>query len=393
MDIGKLFSQAWGLFLKDVGPLVVGALIAGIIPAIAATIVFVATLGMTFATSTISAEGGVTSVSGAGWALLGIGTALVVVVSVLLSAPLYAGLVAGVIRRVRLGRAMGYGDAFLGFSFFGPVVGATALISLVMLAIIAVPAVLAIAAAVASSTLLAIAAALTGMLAVAAALFFYTRWVYVMPLIVDRGEGVAGSLGRSGAMVARTGWWVTFLALILMTIVIGVVSGVLGVIPFVGAVASLLLTPYMLAYVTVMYFQAGDEGVLVDTLLVRTPQTPLQQSAADTRYHQPSSAQAAVPAPPAAQSWAPGAEASPSPGLETPLGPMPETPPAASPEPLSWSAPEQSARQPSSYDGASPQPPYADAPPGVAQAEAAGQLQPEPPAEPESPESPRGDRQ
>ncbi len=36
MDIGKLFRDAWGLFVKDIGPLIVGMLIASIVPAVAA---------------------------------------------------------------------------------------------------------------------------------------------------------------------------------------------------------------------------------------------------------------------------------------------------------------------------------------------------------------------
>ena len=66
MDIGKLFTQAWNLFLKDVGPLLVGSLIAGIIPAVAAGIVLVGFVGATFATGTVSQEGEITGISGAG---------------------------------------------------------------------------------------------------------------------------------------------------------------------------------------------------------------------------------------------------------------------------------------------------------------------------------------
>jgi len=177
MDIGKLFSQAWGLFVKDIGPLIVGALIAGIVPAIAATVVLIATLGATFATSTVSPSGDITSVSAAGWALFAVGMALVIVVAVLLSAPLYGGLVMGVVRRVRENRDMGYGDAFQGFSFFRPVVGVTVIVTAVMIGIFLVPVVLAIAAAAASSLLLGLLAALAGLAAFVAAVYLGTRWV------------------------------------------------------------------------------------------------------------------------------------------------------------------------------------------------------------------------
>ena len=45
MDIGKLFKDAWGLFVKDIGPLIVGMLIASIIPAVVAITLGVATFG------------------------------------------------------------------------------------------------------------------------------------------------------------------------------------------------------------------------------------------------------------------------------------------------------------------------------------------------------------
>ena len=38
MDIGKLFRDAWGLFVKDIGPLIVGMLIASFVPVVAAVV-------------------------------------------------------------------------------------------------------------------------------------------------------------------------------------------------------------------------------------------------------------------------------------------------------------------------------------------------------------------
>jgi hypothetical protein len=42
VDVGKLFRDAWGLFVKDIGPLIVGMLIASILPTIAALVIAVA---------------------------------------------------------------------------------------------------------------------------------------------------------------------------------------------------------------------------------------------------------------------------------------------------------------------------------------------------------------
>ncbi len=369
MDIGKLFSQAWGLFVKDIGPLIVGALIAGIVPAIAATIVLIATLGATFATSTVSSEGDVTSVSPAGWALLAVGMTLVVVVAVLLSAPLYAGLVLGVIRRVRENREMGYGDTFQGFSLFGPVVGVTVLITVIMIGIFLAPVVLAIAAAAASSTLLGVLAAVVAIAATVAAVYLSTRWVYAIPLVVDQRTTATDALRESGVEVKRTGWWITFLALIVMGIVVSIVGGVLGLIPFVGTVASLLLTPFSLTYIIAMYFQSRGENALVDGVLRRVGPAswPAAPSGGAAQY---------PPAPPMGAAYPPSpVEPHPSVPSQYPAAQYPPVPSA--PAPLVPPAPEASAPS-------TPVPPPSDASVPVPP--------PEPPAgeSPEAPSRPAG---
>ena len=321
MDIGRLFSHAWGLFLKDVGPLIVGGLIAGLIPMLAGGIIFAATLGATFAGASISQEGEITGVSSLGWGLLlVVGAVLLVVVVLLLSAPLYAGLVSGVVRRVREGRAMRYGDAFDGFRFFGAVVGASVLMGLAFVAIAAVPVAIALAAAAASSAMLGVVAAVAGLVAAVAWIYLYTLWVYVFPVIVDRGLSATTALSQSSATVRASGWWITLLAILVMTIVIGVIGGVLGVIPILGSVASLLLTPFALAYVVAMYFQAGSEAHLIETTLRGDSVTPVSPA-----MYPPAEGARPAPYPPAQQSY--------------PVTPVEQSPVADSPEPSELSPP------------------------------------------------------
>ena len=334
MDIGKLFSHAWGLFLKDVGPLIVGALIAGLVPMLAGGIMFAATLGATFASASISQEGEITGVSSLGWGMLVVGSILLVVVVLLLSAPLYAGLVSGVIRRVREERAMGYGDAFDGFRFFGAVVGASVLIGLVFAAIAAVPVAIALAAAAASSGMLGFVAALAGLVAAIAWIYLYTRWVYVFPVIVDRGLSATAALSQSSATVRASGWWITFLAILVMTIVISVIGGVLGVIPIVGSVASLLLTPFALTYVVAMYFQAGSEPHLIDAALRGDSVTPVSPAT-----HPPAEGARPAPYPPAHEGY-PATPVEESPVADSPGAPPPASPavvpPPSSPDADAW---------------------------------------------------------
>src|SRR5450756_982425 len=131
VDIGKLFRDAWGLFVKDIGPLIVGMLIASIVPAVAAVVIAAATIGASVSGLQVDAHGAVTGVDSMNWALIISGTVAVVVVTLFLSVPLYVGILSGVFRRVREGREMAYGDAFSGFSMFGKVVWATVLLGLI----------------------------------------------------------------------------------------------------------------------------------------------------------------------------------------------------------------------------------------------------------------------
>ena len=92
MDIGKLFRDAWGLFVKDIGPLIVGMLIASIVPAVAAVIIAAATIGASISGLQVDEHGAVTGVDSMNWALLISGTVAIVVVTLLLSVPLYVGI-------------------------------------------------------------------------------------------------------------------------------------------------------------------------------------------------------------------------------------------------------------------------------------------------------------
>ena len=81
MDIGKLFRDGWGLFTKDVGPLIVGMLIACIIPAVAMTIVIAVTLGASLGGITTDAQGEVTSVDSSSVVVWIVGSVVIVVVA------------------------------------------------------------------------------------------------------------------------------------------------------------------------------------------------------------------------------------------------------------------------------------------------------------------------
>ena len=135
LDIGLALKQAARLFIKDLAPLLIAALIAGVLS--------VLTLGI-------------------------------------LAGPLFAGLYGMVIGRVRDGRQPEVGDVFSGLDRFWSYAGAAlALVVLVALASITI----------------------------VGGFVLATIWLYVLPLMVDRGLSLGEAMKASKDMVVRAGFW------------------------------------------------------------------------------------------------------------------------------------------------------------------------------------------
>jgi hypothetical protein len=360
MDLGKVFRDAWGLFTKDVGPLMVGMIIACIIPAVAVTVVMAITIGASISGFQTNAQGDVTSVDTSSWIALSIGTVVVVLVSIFLTVPLFAGLLEGVLRRVREGREMAYGDAFSGFRIFGRVVWASVLVGIILGLIMLVPVAIIVVGAVTQVWVVLALGIVLELVAIVAYIYLGISWVYVFPAIVDRGIGVSEALPESRSLVRGSGWWWTFLILFVLWVVVGAVSSVLGFIPFVGAIATILLYPFVLTYVVAMYFQARGEGELIDAVTGYRPVVPgvPAYSQGATPYAPP----AAPPMPPAAQQ-APPAPPAAAPPLTGGQGYAPAPPPLATP-----SAPDAAVQAPAAPPAppAVPEPPAAPEPPAGA---------------------------
>jgi len=325
VDIGKLFRDAWGLFVKDIGPLIVGMLIASIVPAVAAVIIAAATIGASYGGFQVNAQGDVTGVESMSWALIVIGSVAIVLVTLFLSVPLYVGILSGVFRRVREGREMAYGDAVSGFGMFGRVIWATVLLGLIFTAIFVVPTAVIVGGAVAGSGILVGLGVVVLLAAMVAYVYLGIAWVYVFPVIVDRGLGVTAAMGESRRLVHGTGWWWTFLVLFLLQLVVGAVSLALGLIPFIGLVATIVLSPFMLTYIVAMYFQVRSEGQLVDAALGWPRQAPAGLPA----YSAPAAPYNTAPVPPAPQYGAP--PAAPPPAVDQGQAYAPAPPPLALP--------------------------------------------------------------
>lgn len=174
LDIGLALKLAARLFVKDLAPLLIAALVAG-------------------ALSVLS---------------LGI-----------LAGPLFAGLYGMVIGRVRDGRRPEVGDVFAGLArFWSYAAAALALVVLVGLASITI----------------------------VGGFVLATIWLYVLPLMVDRGLGVGEAMKASKDLVLQAGFWEHLALVVVLFVVLSVANGALAVIA----------VPFVVVAVTAAYFLA-----------------------------------------------------------------------------------------------------------------------------------------
>ena len=182
IDIGLALKQAVRLFVKDLAPLLIAALIAGVRS--------VVTLGI-------------------------------------LAGPRLAGLYGMVIGRVRDGRRPEVGDVFSGLErFWSYAVAALVLLLLIGLASVTI----------------------VGGFALAAI------WLFVFPLMVDRGLSLGEAMKTSKDMVLATGFWEHLALVVVLFVIASVANGALAIIA----------APFIVVAVTAAYFLAdAKEEMLV----------------------------------------------------------------------------------------------------------------------------------
>ena len=182
LDVGLTMKQAWRLFVKDIGPLLISGLIT---------------------------------------------VALSVLTIGILAGPLTAGLYGMVMARVREGRQPEVGEVFNQFDRFWSFLGA----ALVLVILIG----------------LAFFTIIGGFL-------LATIWLYVFPLMVERGMGLGEAMKTSKDMVVENGFW-EHLALVLILAIIGSVAN--------GALAIIAM-PFTVVAVAVAYYLASNRMADID---------------------------------------------------------------------------------------------------------------------------------
>jgi len=178
LDIGLVFKRGWRLFVKDIGPLIIGALIVAVLSLV--------TLGI-------------------------------------LAGPLTAGLYGMVVKRVRDGQQPEVGDVFGQMSRFWSFFAAALVLGLLI--------------GLASLTIIG-------------GILLATIWLYVFPLMVDRGLGLGEAMRTSYEMVAQAGFWEHLALVIVFAVIASLANGALAI----------LATPFLVAAIAAGYYVAAGKG-------------------------------------------------------------------------------------------------------------------------------------
>ncbi len=156
-----------------------------------------------------------------------IATLLSIVTIGILAGPLFAGLYKMVVGRIRDGRRAEVGDVFgcmdRFWDFFAAALVLVVLIGLASLTIV-------------GGVILA------------------AIWMYVFPLMVDRGIGLGDAMSASYHLVVDNGFWEHIAVTVMLIALNAVADGPLAI----------LAVPFTIATITAMYFVADGRGQLVE---------------------------------------------------------------------------------------------------------------------------------
>ena len=259
MSIGDVFAKAWELWRRDIGWLILAGLVVGLIVGVVAVIVFAIVAGM-LAVSVggiaLGSSGSSTSITG-----LGVGTLIVafilgvvgyLIVSVL-AMVFYGGMFEMVIGAARENRGVNFVDLFGGFRKFGSFI----VFWLVM-------------AGIGIVSILVMIIPVIGWIAVPVFwAWLGTTWLYVLPLIADRGLTFGEAARTSSQMVKGVGWWKTFGTVIVLGAAFFVVALVISLFGRASSALSSVLSlifeiaagPFAICYISTMYLGSAPEAV------------------------------------------------------------------------------------------------------------------------------------
>ena len=257
MTIGDVFARAWDLWRRSVGWLILAGLLVGVIMA-----AFSWVLGKLLVAAGLSSAlllmGSSSSVPGRGASALAIVMALVggfLYYAVALT--FYGGMFEMVIGAYRRKLPVEFADLFSGFRH----IGAYALFAVTLTVVF---------------VLLGFLNYIPFGFIIATVVWVWLviSWMYVVPLIADHAIGFREAAARSMRAVKDAGWWWTFFMVLLLGLAMLLVIGMIAVVAWVlrgsgaasvgavyvlGIAFAVLVPPYVICYVSVLYISSGAE--------------------------------------------------------------------------------------------------------------------------------------
>ncbi|TEU17056.1 MAG: hypothetical protein E3I25_03855, partial [Dehalococcoidia bacterium] len=87
-----------------------------------------------------------------------------------------------------------------------------------------------------------------------ACIYLMIRWIFILPAALLEGLGPTAALSRSSGLVKKN-WWRVLGIMLVVALISGAISAILGMIPMVGAIiGSILATPIYTIANTLLYY-------------------------------------------------------------------------------------------------------------------------------------------
>jgi len=87
-----------------------------------------------------------------------------------------------------------------------------------------------------------------------ASIYLMIRWIFILPAALLEGLGPTATLSRSSGLVKKN-WWRVLGIMLVVALISGAISAILGIIPVVGAIiGSILVTPIYTIATTLLYY-------------------------------------------------------------------------------------------------------------------------------------------
>ena len=234
-NIGGILGDTFGIYGRNFWKLLA---IAAIVLGVLGVIDIIAGLGSLPLVITGVAIGALS-----GWIIAGL---IILVVAHILGGILVGGALIHAVSEQYLRQRISIGQAY-GFAWrrLGDMIGAS------ILAFLAIGGIIAVSVSVA---IFSWAGWILVVVGSCASIYLMIRWIFILPAALLEGLGPTAALSRSSDLVRKNWWRVLGIGLV-VALISGAISAILGMIPTVGAlIGSILVTPIYTIANTLLYY-------------------------------------------------------------------------------------------------------------------------------------------